>query len=146
MVGIRYRSNVTADVTTLFSGGGLILRGGCSGGTVDLTADSTADNATIASYSVGGDTTNNDVVNSNFDDATGQVNLIPDAVNDEVLSTEYSRPASGGPIISATSSSAHSASLLVDDDPTGFDCVITGHVLRTGGTSFLADIGPIIGP
>ena len=68
------------------------------------------------------------MVDSNFDTADGPVNLIPDAVNDENLHTQYSRP-SGGQI----SSSAVSMIVLVDDSPTGPACLVTGHFMRSGG-------------
>ena len=132
--GVRYRTDTTtSSPTEIMNLGGLTLTANCTAGDLSLVANTSTDNATLSSSAID---TASDVVDANsvhandFDSGDPPVDLLSADDNNQVLNIEYTRPGAGGPLF--TLPAATSAVLMTDDD-SGPNCLVTGHGMRNGG-------------
>ncbi len=136
--GIRYRQNAVNNPTQILNLGGLQLVANCDAGDLSLTADTSVSNSQLISASM--DAAESDVDNGladeDFDTADAVKNLLVQDDEQQLLTIEYTRPATG---VTLAQSSATSVTLHVDNtaEADAPDCVVTGHALQNGGGSQL---------
>jgi hypothetical protein len=137
--GIRYRQNAVNNPTQILNLGGLQLEANCVAGDLSLTADTSVSNSQLISASM--DAAESDVDNGLADedfDTAEVLNLLVQDDDNQLLTIEYTRPATG--VIAQ--SSATSVTLHVDNNAAADapDCVVTGHALQNGGGALI--VGP----
>jgi hypothetical protein len=138
--GIRYRQNAVNNPTQILNLGGLQLVANCDAGDLSLTADTSVDNSQLISASMDAaeSDVDNGIADEDFDTAEPVLNLLVQDDEQQLLTIEYTRPATG--VIaqsSATSVTLHIDNTAAADAP---DCVVTGHAFQNGGGALI--VGP----
>src|SRR5215211_2319231 len=138
--GIRYRQNAVNNPTQILNLGGLQLVANCDGGDLSLTADTSVDNSQFISASMDAaeSDVDNGIADEDFDTADAVLDLLVQDDEQQLLTVEYTRPATGA----IAQSSATSVTLHVDNtaEADAPDCVVTGHALQNGGGALI--VGP----